>query len=132
MAAVERQLTVQCVPRRARKARTALARTAGGARGARPPKTHLVAPLLAPSEQAACARGGGWPLVSTAPPFASGPRASPARAAAMGRQGSMVEKTSKFFALQLRLFSALQLVAGAGYIGFACALQFPPGDPLTL
>ena len=46
--------------------------------------------------------------------------------------GTLAERTSRFFALQLRLLSALQLLAGAGYIGFACALQFPPGDQLTL
>lgn len=32
---------------------------------------------------------------------------------------------------QLRLLSALQLLAGAGYIAFACVLQWPPGDVLT-
>eukprot|EP00887_Chlorella_sp_A99_P006285 scaffold3.g6285.t1 len=32
---------------------------------------------------------------------------------------------------QLRALSALQLVAGAGYIAFACVLQWPPGDLVT-
>jgi hypothetical protein len=45
---------------------------------------------------------------------------------------SLAERGSRFLALQLRIFSILQLLAGAGYIAVAVVLQFPPGDPLTL
>ena len=61
-----------------------------------------------------------------------GPAAPPLHAIMSRPPGTLAERTSRFFALQLRLLSALQLLAGAGYIGFACALQFPPGDQLTL
>lgn len=45
---------------------------------------------------------------------------------------SLVQRGSRFLALQLRIMSVLQLLAGGGYIGVAVMLQFPPGDPLTL
>ena len=48
------------------------------------------------------------------------------------RGGGLVERGSRFLALQLRLMSVLQLLAGVGYIVRAVFLQFPPGDPLTL
>ena len=43
----------------------------------------------------------------------------------------MKQRASNCLGWQLRLLSALQTLAGAGYIAFACVLQFPPGDVLT-
>lgn len=45
---------------------------------------------------------------------------------------SLAKRGINFLACQLRLFSVLQMAAGAGYIAMAVFLQFPPGDPLTL
>lgn len=48
------------------------------------------------------------------------------------RKTSLAERGTKLLAVQLRLLSVLQCLAGAGYITVAVFLQFPPGDPLTL
>ena len=48
-----------------------------------------------------------------------------------GKKG-LAERSRMCLALQLRLLSVLQLLAGAGYIVVAVLLQFPPGDSLTL
>ncbi|KAL4429578.1 hypothetical protein ABPG77_008627 [Micractinium sp. CCAP 211/92] len=48
------------------------------------------------------------------------------------KKTSLAERGTKLLALQLRLLSVLQCLAGAGYITVAVFLQFPPGDPLTL
>lgn len=48
------------------------------------------------------------------------------------RRPSFKERGASCLAWQLRLLSALQLLAGAGFIAMAVFLQWPPGDPLTL
>lgn len=48
------------------------------------------------------------------------------------KKTSLAERGTKLLAIQLRLLSVLQCLAGAGYITVAIFLQFPPGDPLTL
>lgn len=44
----------------------------------------------------------------------------------------LAQRGASCLGMCLRLFSILQLAAGAGYITVAVLLQFPPGDPLTL
>lgn len=58
-------------------------------------------------------------LEAMSPPATSKPR-------------GLAERGASCLAWNLRLFSILQLAAGAGYVTLAIFLQFPPGDPLTL
>lgn len=48
------------------------------------------------------------------------------------KKASLAERGTRLLAVQLRVMSVLQFLAGAGYITVAVFLQFPPGDPLTL
>lgn len=41
-------------------------------------------------------------------------------------QASWLMKSSKLMAFQLRLWSAVQLLVGLGYIALACVLIWPP------
>lgn len=76
------------------------------------------------------------PQPAQAAATAATPRCSAARAMAPGiqerKKTSLAERGTKLLAIQLRLLSVLQCLAGAGYITVAIFLQFPPGDPLTL
>lgn len=51
---------------------------------------------------------------------------------ASSKPRGLAERGASCLAWNLRLFSILQLAAGAGYVTLAIFLQFPPGDPLTL
>lgn len=44
----------------------------------------------------------------------------------------MRKRGQRFFSVNLRILSVLQLLTGVGFIGFACYLSTPPDDSLTL